>query len=315
MATKKLSIVIPIFNEAPGIKSFLDDKLLPVLAQLPLNLELILVNDGSTDSTLERLRETKLFSKHSPKLISFTRNFGKEVALAAGLRYATGDACLMLDSDGQHPVEAIPSMLKLWESSAPIITAVAKNKNTDHKLGSRLFYFILRLLGNKAIRPGTMDFRLIDRVVIDEFNQFSEHNRITRGLIDWLGFPQTYLEVKTHGRTSGRSTYSFRKLTNLALDTFISTSRAPLRIFGIIGLLITLVSGLLGLFILIEEYILADPLGLDWAGAVAVSVFVAFLVGLVLISQSVTALYISQIHDEAKSRPLFVIDHKNSRGI
>ena len=315
MSKRSLSIVIPIYNEASGIKNFLDAKLLPELKILDLATEIILVNDGSTDKTLEQIKSSKLYEIKKPKIISLTRNFGKEIALTAGLRHSTGDAVLTIDADGQHPVETISDMIRKWKNGALVITAVAKNKNTKHKFGSKLFYFTMRLIGNKTIRPDAMDFRLLDRIVVNEFNKFTEHDRISRGLIDWLGFPQEYIEVKIRGRESGRPTYDLAKLTNLAIDSFVSASRTPLRIFGIIGLLITLTSGLLGVFILIEKYILNDPLGLDWSGAVAISVFVAFLIGLVLISQSVTALYISQIHDESKDRPLYVIDKKKSQGI
>ena len=171
------------------------------------------------------------------------------------------------------------------------------------------------MIGNKNVVAGAMDFRLIDRVVADEFNKFTEHNRITRGLIDWLGFPQEYIKVKIKDRTDGRPSYNYKKLMALAGDSLASMSRTPLVIFGYIGMFITVFSLLFGLFILIQQYILGDPMGLDWSGAVAVSVFVAFLVGLVLVSQSLIALYISQIHIEAKNRPLYVIDKEKSIGL
>ena len=160
--------------------------------------------------------------------------------------------------------------------------------------------------------PGAMDFRLLDRVVVDEFNQLTERNRLTRGLVDWLGFDQEYIKVKTKGRKNGKPTYSTKKLASLAMDSVISSSRTPLVIFGYLGAFITIFSLIFGLFILVEQYILGDPLKLDWSGAVAMSVFISFLVGLVMISQSITALYISQIHTEAKGRPLYVINKKKS---
>ena len=157
-----------------------------------------------------------------------------------------------------------------------------------------------------------MDFRLIDREVADAYNIFTEHNRIARGLIDWLGFPQEYIKVKLHGRMSGKGTYNFGKLFALAIDSFVSMSRTPLVFFGYLGGFITIFSGILGLFILIEQYIMGDPLNLDWSGAVAMCIFISFLIGIVLISQAITALYISQIHTEVKNRPLFVIDKEKS---
>lgn len=193
-----------------------------------------------------------------------------------------------------------------------IVTAVNSGNTTKHRVRSRIYYKMMRMLGNKNTVPGAMDFRLVDRAVVDEFNLMTERNRMTRGLIDWLGFPQEYIKVKTRGRESGRPTYSAKKLMGLAVDSLVSSSRTPLVIFGYIGAFITVFSVVLGLFILIQQYIMGDPLGLDWSGAVAMSVFVSFLVGLVLVSQSMTALYISQIHAEAKGRPLYVVDQRKS---
>ena len=244
--------------------------------------------------------------------VSFSRNFGKEIALTAGLKESDGDAVIMIDADGQHPVETITEMVERWEKGAKIVTAVRGHNTTKHKVASKIYYKIMRIVGNKKIVPGELDFRLVDREVVDEFNKFTERNRLTRGLIDWLGFNQEYIKVKTRNRIDGKPTYSLKKLITLAGDSMASTSRTPLVIFGYIGIFITLTSFVLGLFILIQQYIMGDPLNLDWSGAVAMSVFVSFLVGLVLISQSITALYISQIHVESKDRPLYIIDKEKT---
>ena len=301
-----------MFNEEAGILRFLDKELLGALEVLPYATEVILVDDGSEDRTVEKVATAELRKKFPVRLVAFSRNFGKEVALSAGLREATGEAVIMIDADGQHPVSAIPEMIRKWEEGAEIVTAIRKTNRTKHKLGSKIFYKLMKIFGNGRIREGEMDFRLLDRVIVEEFNEFTERNRVARGLIDWLGFRQEYVKVEIKGRESGKPSQSFRKLLTLAGDSFVSLSRTPLVIFGYLGLLITFVSGVLGLFILVEQYILGDPLGLDWAGAVAVSIFVAFLVGIVLISQAITALYISQIHAETKNRPLYVVDRKKS---
>ena len=198
---------------------------------------------------------------------------------------------------------------------AQIVTAVRDENTTKHKMGSRVYYAMMKMFGNKNIVVGAMDFRLVDRDVVDEFNKMTERNRLTRGLIDWLGVPQEYIKVHTKNRMNGKPTYSAKKLMALTVDGLVSSSRTPLLIFGYIGLFITVVSLILGLFILIQQYIMGDPLGLDWSGAVAMSVFVSFLVGLVLISQAITAIYISQIHAEAKGRPLYVVDKRKSFGL
>lgn len=310
-----LSIVTPVYNEESGVRKFLDKQLMPELLKLKYKTEVIVVDDGSTDKSIEVINGCDIKKKLDVKVISFARNFGKEIALSAGLNYAKGDAVIMIDSDGQHPVEAIGEMIERWKKGALIVTAVRKHNTTKHRLGSKLYYAMMRMLGNKNLVVGAMDFRLVDRSVVDEFNKFTERTRLTRGLVDWLGFPQEYIVVKTKGRLGGKPSYNFGMLMKLAGDSLASSSRTPLLIFGWIGAFITVVSLILGLFILIQQYIMGDPLKLDWSGAVAMSVFVSFLVGLVLISQSMTALYISQIHVESKGRPLYVIDQRKSKGI
>ena len=315
MKRKLISVVVPVYNEEAGIIDFLDEQLGPVLNELDYETEVILVNDGSRDKTLEKIDKTKMRKKKNLKLITFARNFGKEVALSAGINFAKGDAVILIDADGQHPVEMIPKMLEKWEEGAEIVTAVRDENTTKHKLGSKVYYTMMKMFGNREIVVGAMDFRLISRNIADGFNEFTERNRLARGLIDWMGVEQTYIKVKTKNRKNGKPTYSAKRLRTLTIDSLVSASRTPLLIFGYIGIFITIASLILGLFILIQQYILGDPLGLDWSGAVAMSVFISFLIGLVLISQAVTALYISQIHTEAKGRPLYIVDKKKSFGI
>ena len=307
--------MVPVYNEEEGILEFLEEQLKPVLDGLVYENEVILVNDGSDDKTLVKIDDFYNKNKDKVKIISFSRNFGKEMALTAGLNYAKGDAVVMIDGDGQHPVEMIPKMIEKWEKGAQIVTAVRGANTTKHKVASKMYYGMMRMMGNKNLVEGAMDFRLVDRVVVDEFNKMMESNRITRGLVDWLGFEQEYIKVNTKNRVHGKPTYSSKKLMKLAADSLVSSSRTPLVIFGYIGIFITVVSVIFGLFILIQQYILGDPLHLEWSGAVAMSVFVSFLVGLVLISQAMTALYVAQIHVESKGRPLYVVDKKKSRGV
>ncbi len=312
MMRSLVTIVVPVFNEEGGIRRFLDEQLFPVLLKLPCRTEIVVVDDGSNDKTIEKIKNCKITKEMNLRILAFSRNFGKEIALTAGIREAGGDAVIMIDADGQHPVEIIPEMILRWQEGAKIVTAIRGRNTTKHKIASKMYYGMMRMTGNKNIVPGELDFRLIDRVVAEEFNKLTERNRLTRGLIDWLGFKQEFIKVKTKGRIDGRPTYSFKRLLALAGDSMASASRTPLVIFGYIGVFITIVSLFLGLFILIQQYIMGDPLHLDWSGAVAMSVFISFLVGLVLISQAITALYISQIHVESKGRPLYVIDRKKS---
>lgn len=332
---KTISVVVPIHNEAEGIKNFLDHHLLPAIGTLDrYRSELLLINDGSTDKTLEILQEYVNGKNHRKnqkrkttnmtpnnlqvRLISFSRNFGKEAALSAGLQYATGDAVITIDADGQQPPKLIPKFIEKWEAGATIVTGL-RDHFTQHgliqKIGSKLFYWLLRKMGNHYTAQGSTDYRLLDRTVVDEFNKLSERSRITRGLIDWLGFEQTYVKYTYGTRMAGKPSYSLKKLFRLAIDSFVSMSITPLVFLAYLGAAITLLSGALGLFCIINQYILGDPLHLYWNGAVQMTIFITFLIGIVLISQAITALYISHIHTETQARPLYVINKKSSKNL
>ena len=307
---KKISVVVPVYNEEKGICHFLSKDLIPELNRLEdkYNFELILVNDGSSDNTLTILQSFINDNKktlNSPiKLVAFARNFGKEIALSAGIKEATGDAVLTIDADGQQPPKEIHKFIESWENGNEIIVGV-RDHFTKHgfipRLGSKMFYKLFRIMGNKDTVPGSTDFRLMDRV--------------TRGLIDWMGYKKEYINYVYGNRFAGKPSYTFKKLFKLAIDSFVSMSDTPLVIFGYLGSLISIFSALLGLFIIINQYVLGDPLRLYWNGAVQMTVFITFLIGLVMISQYVTALYISHIHSETQNRPLYIISKKNSKNL
>lgn len=315
----KISFVIPVFNEQDGIKNFLDKHFLPEVAKISkYKKEIIFVDDGSSDNTLKIIQDYAA-TNNDFKIIAFSRNFGKEVALSAGIAHATGEAVIMMDSDGQQPTKYIHDFIKAWENGSDIVTGIRTDYNKGHglipRLGSKLFYKLLNKMGYKNTIPGSTDFRLLDRNVVNEYNKLSEHNRITRGLIDWLGFEQTIVEYKYNDRIAGKSSFDFKKLLHLAVNSFISLSTTPLIVLAYIGAFIMIGSFFLGLFVIIQQYILGDPLQLYWNGAVQMSIFITFLVGLILVSQATTALYISHIHAEAQDRPLYIINKKQSRNL
>ena len=288
----KISFVIPVYNEEKGFLKFYNSLLLPELEKIKYDYEVILVNDGSKDKSLEVIQKLADEDKRI-KVLSFSRNFGKEVALTAGIREAEGDGILtMIGVRGKYEKHGLIA-----------------------KAGSKLFYAMLRAMGVKDTVPGSTDFRLIDRCVADEYNKLTEHGRITRGLMDWMGFKKVYIDYIYGNRLAGKPSYNFSKLFGLAIDSFISLSTTPLLIFAWIGGFITIASFILGVFVLIEEFAMGDPIGLKWTGTTCVSIFITFLIGLVMISQSVTALYVSHIHAEAQGRPLYIIDRKNSRNL
>lgn len=313
-----ISYVIPVCNEEKGFVKFYNDLLMPEIQKTKKDYEIILVNDGSKDKSLEILQGLAEADKHV-KVISFSRNFGKEVSLTAGLRESTGDAVITMDADGQQPPALIHEFIEKWQKEDAEIVIGVRGKYEKHglvaKLGSKLFYKMLNMMGVKDTVPGSTDFRLLDRMVVDEYNKLAEHDRIARGLMDWMGFKKVYIDYIYGNRLAGKPSYNFKKLFRLAVDSFISLSTTPLVIFMWLGVIITIVSGIIGLFDLIEEKLLGDPLGLNWSGTTSLCIFITFLVGLVLISQGITSLYISHIYSEAQNRPLYIIDKKRSRNL
>lgn len=313
---KLISFVIPIYNESANIDGFYD--LLTTAIKKTLksySYELVYVNDGSSDNSLELLHRLAKKDK-KVKIVSFARNFGKEIATSAGLAYATGDAVLMIDADGQHPPALIPRFIKLWEEGNDVVVGVrGKNKNEGaiKKYGSKFFYRTFNATTGVNLIPRSTDFRLIDRRVCNEFVKLKEHRRITRGLIDWIGFKRTILEFDADERMGGEATYHVSKLVQLATNTFVSLTLAPLYFSGILGLIITPLAFFLGMFILIQQLLLGDPLGAQFTGTAMLGTLILFLVGILLLSQATIALYISHIHTETQNRPLFIVDTEASR--
>jgi glycosyltransferase involved in cell wall biosynthesis len=307
------SFVIPVYNEAGGILSF-HGELIRAINDLPgKTYEVIYCDDGSTDRTTIEL--TKL-SKNNPgiKLVRLSRNFGKEIATSAGMHLALGDAIITLDADGQHPVDYLPQFIEKWESGSKVVIGVRQSNQKEgliKKLGSKLFYRIFNRLTGMKLIPYSTDFRLIDRSVATEFARMTERNRITRGLIDWLGFERSYIYFPANSRQAGTATYSFNKLLKLAIDSMVSLSISPLYITAYIGALVLPLSVLLGLSMVIEALI-GDPLNINASGSAYVVVFILFLIGILLVSQGIIGLYLSHIHIETQNRPLYIIDKGKS---
>jgi glycosyltransferase involved in cell wall biosynthesis len=313
-----LSVVVPVYNEAEGIKEFHERLLLPSIAEVTKNsYEVIYVNDGSQDDTLTILTSIAAADKHI-RVVSLSRNFGKEIATSAGIHYATGNATIIMDSDGQHPPALIPEFIARWEAGAQVVTGLRQKNEREglvKRWGSTLFYRLFNSVNDLKFQPGSTDYRLIDRAVREEFVKLPEHNRITRGLIDWLGFTRDYVMFSSPPRLAGKATYSPGKLVGLAMNSFISLSLKPLLVLAWIGLIITILSFSAGTFMFVEQFLLNDPLGLRFTGAALLGIFISFLVGLVLTSQGIMAAYLSHIHTHAQGRPLFIVDHSQSTGI
>ncbi|MEI8103855.1 MAG: glycosyltransferase [Candidatus Moraniibacteriota bacterium] len=312
---KSISLIIPAYNEEQNIRP-LYEKLQEVLAQDNgrHTYEILFVNDGSGDGTsaeIERLGH----EDNRVRQIEFSRNFGKELATTAGLNSCTGDACILLDADLQHPIELIPDFIAKWEDDFEVVVGVRRKSKSDSWVkvfGSKIFYVVLNKIAHVKIIPNATDFRLLDRQVIDEFNRFSETNRLTRGLIDWLGFNRAYIYFDANERLHGTPSYSFIKLAKLAFQSFISLSFFPLKLAGYLGIFITTISGLAGVYIFIGRYLLYSKFALSFSDSEVLAIFIVFLVGIILMSIGLISLYIANIHEEVIHRPLYIVRKRPS---
>lgn len=310
---KSFSIIIPAYNEEKNIPLIYEElqKIFDSLRDR-YSFEIFFVNDGSSDGTLKEIEKLADVDRNV-KYMDFSRNFGKEIAMTAALNNCNGDACIMIDADLQHPVNLIPQFIEKWEKGAEVVIGIRKkNKNIGwtKKIGSKVFYKIINKISEVKIVPNATDFRLLDRVVIDEFNRFTETNRMTRALIDWLGFKRSYVYFDANERINGDAGYSFQKLIGLALNSVISLSFIPLKMAGKLGLAITFVSGVSGFYILIGKYFFHWRFASTFSDAENLAILILFLVGIILISIGLMALYIANIHSEIINRPMYVVRKK-----
>lgn len=308
MHNRTISIVIPIYNEAPNVTP-LYRAVKRIIQGLPQQFELIFVDDGSSDDSVSRIKKLTKRDK-AVRVVELARNFGKEIAVTAGIHAAKGDAAVIMDADLQHPPELLPMFINEWEKGADVVVGVkryGKKERWFKRFSSKCFYSILGRVSSASITPHASDFRLINRKVIDAFRSFTERNRITRGLIDWTGFERRYIYFEAPPRLHGEATYSYRKLVRLAIDSFTAYSMLPLRVAGWLGWFILLASFSLGVFIFIEQYVLRDPMSLGVSGTAKLAIILLFLVGVVLICLGFVAMYIARIHEEVLNRPLYIV--------
>ncbi len=262
----KISIVVPVYNEAKGIVQF-HELLLAVVEKLQAKVEIIYCDDGSTDTTLKVLEQVA--DGKSVKVLALSRNFGKEYALSAGIAAASGEAIISLDGDGQHPVECIPQFIEKWQQGYSVVVGVRRQTKSDSmikRLGSKVFYRLFNSISRQQLAPGSTDFRLIDKSVQQEFVRLEETGRMSRGLVDWLGFERAEIMFDAKERLEGTATYGTRRLFGLAGSTIIALSVVPLYVFGWLGVLITLLAGGFGVMIIVEQYLLHDPWKWNFTG-------------------------------------------------
>lgn len=317
---KLVSIIVPAHNEEKNIALFISS-FRPIFDSLKnkYSFEVLFINDGSTDNTLEEIYKTiDNNSDLNIKVIDLSRNFGKEIALTAGLNNCTGDSAIMIDADLQHPIELIPEFISKWESGFDAVIGIRKTNKKDNifkKFGSLVFNKIIAKISSVDYTTRSTDYRLIDRVVIDEFNKLKEGSRMTRGLIDWLGFRRGYIFFDAKPRVNGKRSYSFRSLFRLFVNGIIQNSLFPLKLAGYFGVFITLVSGVFGVAIIIGRYIVKAYWWTGITNMAILAIFNMFMIGIVLCCLGLIALYIANISNESKGRPLYVINKKTSKKI
>lgn len=300
-----LSVVVPLYNEC-GSLAALHRRLGAVLERLPVaDSEVVFVDDGSRDGTFAELAALRAGDRRL-RAIRFARNFGKEAAMAAGLRAARGDVVVLMDGDLQHPPELVAAMLACWRAGAQMVTAVRRSRATDPWLRrqlSRAFYRLFERVSEVSLAEGGGDFRLFDRVVVDAINSLPERTRFMKGITSWVGFRQQEIEFEPAERESGRSAWSLLRLARYAIDGLSAFSTLPLRVWSLVGLVLAALSVLYGGWLTLRTLIW----GIDVPGYASIMVAVLFLSGVQLISLGVLGEYIGRIFTEVKMRPMYLV--------
>jgi len=303
-----LSIVIPAYNEEESL-----EYVLPALRQAldPENIdfEVVFIDDGSSDRTFEKITAQSAAEDHV-RGYRFSRNFGKESAVWAGLQKAEGDCCIVMDCDLQHPPEVLPKMYRLWEEGYEIVEGIKADRGKEsliYRLFSGLFYRLIASLSGLDMRTSS-DFKLLDRRVLDELLQFRERNAFFRGLSFWVGFRSTQIEYAVAPRRFGTTKWNFFGLLKYALNNIIGFSSAPLQLVTLIGSLFIIASLILGVQTLVRFF-----LGFSLEGFTTVILLLLITGGSLMVSLGIIGLYIGKIYEEVKNRPRFIISESTEK--
>lgn len=303
----ELSIVVPVYNEADNLP-LLVERLKPILDREVSSWEIVCVDDGSRDGSLSVMR---LLNAADSRVsgVSFSRNFGKEIAIAAGLDHALGDAVIIMDADLQHPPETIPVFLEKWREGYLNVYGQRADRTGESRLKrnfAKLFYRLFASFGETELPEGAGDFRLLDRRVVDALRALPERARFSKGLYAWVGFPGTGVTFDVAEREHGVSSFNFRRLFSFAFDGLSSFSTVPLKVATWIGALIAVVSTFTALFFLLRTLLV----GTDLPGFPSLIVSIMFFSGIQLISLGLIGEYVGRIFAEVKRRPLYLIGER-----
>ena len=306
---KLVTILIPTYNEEEALP-ILYERLVKLMDSLPqYNFELLFVNDGSRDKTLDILKEMRK-SDSRVCYVNLSRNYGKEVAMIAGFDYINGDCMINIDADLQDPPELIPEMLKYWEEGYDDVYAKRKSRKGESifkKLTSWGYYRVLQSMTNIQIQTDTGDFRLLDRRCVEAIRQMRESQRYTKGLYSWIGYKKKEILYDRDARVAGKTKWNYRQLANLSIDGITSFTTSPLRWAAIIGMLVSL-CGFIYMIIIIAKTLIS---GIDVPGYASMMVVILFLGGLQLIFLGIIGEYLGRAFYESKGRPLYFIDCYN----
>ncbi len=302
--SKKIAIIIPVYNEVSNLMLILN-AIKIVVGPLPYNYNVIFVDDGSDDDSLQFIKQLAL-SNAEVNYISFSRNFGHQNALKAGFDMSNADAVISMDGDMQHPPEVLPKLLALWEQGNDIVYTIRKDHREMPMMKrktSDLFYNILNRLSSIELEKGTADFRLLDKKVVDVLREIKEYDLFWRGLVKWLGFKQISLEYTPADRASGKSKYTYKKMMEFALRGITSFSTKPLTIAIYLGFISALLSVLYVPYALIAHYN-----GHSTSGWASVIVTIAFFGGVQLIILGIIGMYLGKLFMQSKQRPHYIIN-------
>ena len=302
-----LTCVIPAFNESHNLTTLLPE-LIEVLASLSPRAEIIIVDDGSTDDTVA-VCSRYVGQEIAVRLLCLSRNFGKEIALTAGLDHARGDAVVLLDADGQHPLSILAEFVRLWRSGYDMVYGVRSDRAQEplwKVYFTRVFYQMVSPRGGVRIIPDAGDFRLLDRLVVTALRALPERTRFMKGLYAWVGFHSIGVAFQPLQRLSGKTRFSRQRLLGLAITGITAFSATPLRVWGGLGFGISLAAVIYGAYIAIRTVLF----GADVPGWATLAVAVMFLGGVQLLSIGVLGEYIGRIFDEVKQRPLYVVGER-----
>ncbi len=302
-----LSIIIPVYNEEKSISPLLK-RLIPVVKKY--SYEIIFIDDGSADKTGSEIKKVAA-KNHNLKLVTFTRNFGHQMALSAGYETAKGDCVISLDSDLQDPPEIIPQMVGAWQKGAKVVYAKREKRDVDgllKRLTAHFFYKLINFLSDFPIPQEVGDFRLLDREIVNYLNNLQERSRFLRGLVAWNGQPATFVLFKREKRFAGETHYTFPKMMNFALEGITSFSTKPLRMATYFGFLMSGLSVLIVVTKTIQHFVFNQG---DWLPGWASLFFsIVFLGGVQLITIGIIGEYIGKIYKEVQKRPQFIIKEK-----